>query len=320
MSGRSWYEGVEMTALGGRFFRSKLCVAAAFGFALMSAATVTLAAESAIVGGNAAPPGKWPFQVALLRTGFGSNYASEWCGGSLVDKFHVVTAAHCVFQKQPANFRVLTGTQSLVSGGTRHAIASIKIHPSYNNNRVDYDIAVITLKTPAADIAFFAELITTAQEQTRAAPGTMSFVTGWGSTIATGGGYPRPLYQVQVPLVSSTDCNDANSYGGEVTPRMICAGLTQGGKDSCDGDSGGPLVVKDAQGGWRLQAGIVSWGDGCARKNKFGVYSRVAVLSAWAKMVIAADGALVARLDCERLAGQGRQSCLQRRAASELTD
>jgi len=148
----------------------------------------------------------------------------------------------------------------------------------------------------------------------------MSFVTGWGSTIATGGGYPRPLYQVQVPLVSSTDCNDANSYGGEVTPRMICAGLTQGGKDSCDGDSGGPLVVKDAQGGWRLQAGIVSWGDGCARKNKFGVYSRVAVLSAWAKMVIAADGALVARLDCERLAGQGRQSCLQRRAASELTD
>src|SRR5690348_3890072 len=304
-----------MIRSGGRFSRAKLCVAAVFGFAFTLTATAAFAVEPSIVGGTAAPPGKWPFQVALLRAGLGSNYALEWCGGSLIDKFHVVTAAHCVFQKHPADLRVLTGTQSLATGGTRHAIASIKVHPSYNNNRIDYDIAVITLKTPAADIAFFAELITRAQEQTFAAPGIMSFVTGWGSRIASGGGYPKPLYEVQVPLVSSTDCNDANSYDGEVTPRMICAGLTQGGKDSCDGDSGGPLVVQDAQGHWRLQAGIVSWGDGCAQKNKFGVYSRVAVLSGWAKMVIAADGALVARLDCERLSGQGRRLCAQKRSA-----
>lgn len=305
-----------MNVSGGDLPKLKRCAAAALGFVLTLTATAALGVEPSIVGGTVAPPGKWPFQVAVLRAGFGDNYNSEWCGGSLIDEFHVVTAAHCVFHKQPADFRVLTGTQSLASGGTRHAIASITIHPSYNNNTVDYDIAVITLKTPAANIPFFAELITQAQEQTFAKPGTMSFVTGWGSTIATGGGYPKPLRQVRVPLVSRSDCNDANSYDGEITARMICAGLTLGGKDSCDGDSGGPLIVKDAQGRWRMQAGIVSWGDGCARKNLFGVYSRVAVLSGWAKTAIAADRALVARLNCERLAGQGRQSCLQKRAAN----
>src|SRR4051812_18471106 len=76
-----------------------------------------------IVGGSSAPSAKWPFQVALLRTGFGSNLNSEWCGGSLVDKFHVITAAHCVFGMTRANFRVLTGTQTLANGGTRHALA-----------------------------------------------------------------------------------------------------------------------------------------------------------------------------------------------------
>jgi secreted trypsin-like serine protease len=213
-------------------------------------------------------------------------------------------------------YDVLTNTQTLGTGGTRHKVASIKLHPSYRPSSLDYDIAVITLKTPATGIPFFATLITQAQESTLAKTGTNSYVTGWGSTIATGGGYPRALQQVLIPLASRSDCNDANSYDGEVTARMICAGLTQGGKDSCDGDSGGPLIVKDAQGRWRLQAGIVSWGDGCARKNLFGVYSRVAVLSAWAQTAIAADGVLVARFDCERLAGQGRQGCLQRRAAN----
>jgi secreted trypsin-like serine protease len=286
------------------------------GVTAVASSRTALAMDPAIVGGTDAPAGKWPFQVALLRVGFGNNYLSEWCGGSLVDKFHVVTAAHCVFHKQPSDLRVLTGTQSLATGGVRHAIASINVHPSYDSRQIDYDIAVITLKTPAENIRFFATLITQAEERSFANPGTPSYVIGWGSTIATGGRYPKPLQQVQVPLVSRADCNDANSYGGEITARMICAGLTKGGEDSCDGDSGGPLIVKDAHGRWRLQAGIVSWGDGCAKKNLFGVYSRVAVLSAWAKSVISADGALVARLDCERLAGQGRQSCFQRRPAN----
>jgi secreted trypsin-like serine protease len=269
----------------------------------------------AIIGGTNAPPGKWPFQVALLDMNWGgSNLDSERCGGTLVDEFHVITAAHCVDGYQPNELRVLTGTQSLAKGGTRRQIARIKMHPSYNPNRTDYDIAVITLKTPATDTAFFATLITPAQELALSKPGMTSIVVGWGSTIRDSGGYPELLQQVAVPIVKRTDCNDSNSYDGAITARMICAGYAKIKRDSCDGDSGGPLVVKDAAGRWRLQAGIVSWGAyPCAAPNQPGVYARVAVLSAWARNVMSGDGSLIAALNCERLSGQGQQLCLQTR-------
>ena len=54
----------------------------------------------------------------------------------------------------------------------------------------------------------------------------------------------------------------------------ICAGYAAGGVDTCQGDSGGPMFRRDAANAW-IQVGIVSWGDGCARPNKPGVYTQV---------------------------------------------
>jgi secreted trypsin-like serine protease len=89
------------------------------------------------------------------------------------------------------------------------------------------------------------------------------------------------LQEVAVPIVDSTRCQAG--YSGtnvRITANMLCAGLTQGGKDSCQGDSGGPLVVKGADGKWQ-QAGVVSFGIGCARPERFGVYTRVANYVPW---------------------------------------
>ena len=80
---------------------------------------------------------------------------------------------------------------------------------------------------------------------------------------------------VDVPVASTANCNDSNSYAGQISPRMFCAGLDQGGKDSCQGDSGGPLT-RNTGGGFTVLTGIVSWGEGCARADKFGVYTRIA--------------------------------------------
>src|SRR3972149_3203751 len=57
--------------------------------------------EKKIVGGIKASTGKWPFQVALLDSGVASNYDAFFCGGALVNKLFVVTAAHCVYGSPP---------------------------------------------------------------------------------------------------------------------------------------------------------------------------------------------------------------------------
>jgi trypsin len=106
---------------------------------------------------------------------------------------------------------------------------------------------------------------------------------GWGA-IKEGGASSDVLLKVDVPLVSEARCLKA--YPGEITSAMVCAGLDAGGKDSCQGDSGGPLVTNEK--GQVTLTGVVSWGEGCARKMKYGIYAKVSFAQKWIEDTIAA--------------------------------
>ncbi len=240
----------------------------------LSAAEADRLLNARIIGGSLAGAGDNPFQVALLSRSIANNYDAQFCGGSLVKANVVVTAAHCVVGASAGQIDVLTGTRSLSSGGTRHAVSSIRIHPSYNNSTLDYDVAVLTLSTSATGLP-----LATVIGTTDVADGTNLLVTGWGNTSISGTSYPTELYKAVTPRISTAVCNGNKVYRGAITDRMFCAGYLAGGIDSCQGDSGGPI----AQG--NTLVGIVSWGRGCAGKNKPGVYTRLAnsTLNAWVR-------------------------------------
>ena len=218
-----------------------------------------------IVGGTVAGAGDNPFQVALLTKSVADNFNAQFCGGTLVAPNMVVTAAHCSDFTTAGQVQVLTGTRLLDGSGVRRDVTRISIHPNWNSRTFDYDVAVWELSTSA-----FGNATATLAAATPPA-GTSALITGWGA-LTEGGSFPIDLRRAIVPLVDNTTCNGRKSYNGAITARMVCAGLASGGVDSCQGDSGGPLTTGS---GFGTLTGIVSWGNGCARRNKYGVYTRV---------------------------------------------
>ena len=218
--------------------------------------------EPRIVGGTTANPADNPFQVALLQANIANNQGAQFCGGSLLRDRFVVTAAHCSDFVTANQVQVLTGTRRLDGTGDRRNVRRIVIHPQWNANTFNNDVAVWELDTAATGNPV------TTLTTTDGADGTALLATGWG---ALGEGQPgsMDLRRVEVPLVDRNNCNDANSYNGAITDRMICAGRDTGGIDTCQGDSGGPLARNG------VLTGITSWGTGCARANLFGIYTRV---------------------------------------------
>jgi secreted trypsin-like serine protease len=87
------------------------------------------------------------------------------------------------------------------------------------------------------------------------------------------------LLETAVETVAQTRCKGRYTNAA-IGTGQICAGLEEGGKDSCQGDSGGPLIMTDAH-GCPWQVGIVSWGEGCAERNAYGVYTRISHYADW---------------------------------------
>uniref|UniRef100_A0A493TZ37 Peptidase S1 domain-containing protein n=1 Tax=Anas platyrhynchos platyrhynchos TaxID=8840 RepID=A0A493TZ37_ANAPP len=211
---------------------------------------------SRIIGGEEAVPYSWPWQVSIQISN------EHICGGAVLAKEWVVTAAHCFNSK---------------------SVKQYIIHPSFNKTTMDSDIALLQLAKPLEFNHYVRPVCLPAKDEV-IQPSTVCIVTGWGTHEE---GMYKKLRQLEVPILVLDRCQTYYiNLPSKVTQRMICAGFPlEEGKDSCtQGDSGGPLVCpsEDDSRFYTLH-GITSWGSGCGRKSYPGVYTNIAFFVDWIK-------------------------------------
>ncbi|NXC41799.1 PROC protein, partial [Penelope pileata] len=229
-----------------------------------------------LIGGSVGKRGFSPWQIMLQN-----NKGKFLCGGVLIHPFWVLTAAHCIE----------TGDALKVRLGKYHRLRTeaneqtIRVdryvrHENYSKEASDNDIAMLHLAEPVVYNKYALPICLPSRELAErelTRSGRQMVVTGWGSTSDEKRNYSALLSFIEIPIVPRDECARAMTHA--ISDNMLCAGSPGDRKDSCSGDSGGPMITK-YQNTWFL-VGLVSWGEGCGRVEKFGVYTKVSQYLEW---------------------------------------
>ncbi|XP_057286959.1 chymotrypsin-like elastase family member 1 [Pezoporus wallicus] len=235
-----------------------------------------------VVGGTEARSHSWPSQISLQYYAKGGWHHT--CGGSLIRRNWVVTAAHCV--DSDLTLRVVAGAHNLnVDDGNEQifSVSEIVIHPSWNGDAArGYDIALIRLSS-SAHLNDYVQLAVLPQEGSILANNYPCYITGWGLT-RTNGQLSSVLLQASLPVVSYQVCSGLFYWGSVVKTTMVCAG-GDGVRSGCQGDSGGPLHC--AVNGQYQVHGVTSFVSslGCNVQRKPTVFTRVSAYISWISSV-----------------------------------
>ncbi|XP_075768366.1 mast cell protease 1A-like [Pelodiscus sinensis] len=217
-----------------------------------------------IIGGKEAQPHSRPYMAYLdIQDGEEDNF----CGGFLVAKNFVLTAAHC----QGDKITVSLGAHNIRKWEWNKRKIRVRRqipHPEYNTNTLNNDIMLLQLEK-SAKLNKFVKTIPLPEADERVKPRTVCSVAGWGRTIANdNSSAANALREVDVEVLEDDECSDDDDYDRAT---MLCAGHPEKCRDSAKGDSGSPLVC-----GGKAQ-GIVSWGN----DTPPGVYTRVPAFIGW---------------------------------------
>uniref|UniRef100_A0A452H761 Coagulation factor X n=1 Tax=Gopherus agassizii TaxID=38772 RepID=A0A452H761_9SAUR len=229
-----------------------------------------------IVGGDDCLPGECPWQALLINEN-----KEGFCGGTILSQFYILTAAHCINQSKIIKV-VVVDRDKEENTEMMYSVEKIFVHGRFVSATYDYDIALIKLKEPIKfsiyvipaclpDADFANEILMNQKSGT---------VSGFGR-LYEHGRVSNKLKVLQVPYIDRNSCKQITNFA--ITENMLCAGYDNITKDACQGDSGVPHVTKYKD--TYFVTGIVSWGEGCARKGKYGVYTKVSKFHAWLKRI-----------------------------------
>ncbi|XP_015905532.1 trypsin-1 [Parasteatoda tepidariorum] len=242
--------------------------------------------DGRIVGGDDAFDGEFPFMVSVRRGG--STFGGHHCGGVIIKKLWILTAAHCVRSYSPKHLTVRVGEYDLTKLENFHSeedysIEKIILHPKLNHpKRYNNDIALLKLTKPIKYDSYVGPSCLPQEDEDFS--GQEGTIMGWGFLSENGGERSNVLQKLLVPIMNITECqllyDEANLMRRvEFIPGQVCAGYKEGKKDSCQGDSGGPLVVRRK--GRFTVVGVLSAGIGCARPLLPGIYTSVPFHLTW---------------------------------------